>query len=130
MGKKYLNKQSLYVGMLLSMILGKIVRHTVMYHTLVVPGIGWSLVDIVNNDRAKFGLTLSGTEINKAASNATLNACYLFSKLNFLHLADSYYGYEVLISIVFNVVIFALFRRLKWRYTVRESMFIFASLQC
>lgn len=128
MGKKYLNKQSLYVGMLLSMILGKIVRHTVMYRTLVVPGIGWSLVNIVNSGSAKFGFTFSGIEINEAASNATLNACYFFSKLNFLHLADSYYGYEVLISIVFNLVLLVLFRRLKWRYTVKESMFIFASV--
>ena len=128
MGKKYLNKQSLYVGMLLSMILGKIVRHTIMYRTLVVPGIGWSLVEIVNGGRAKFGLTFSGTEINEAASNATLNACYFFSKLNFLHVASSYYGYEILISIVFNIVLFVLFRRLKWLYTVGESMFIFASV--
>lgn len=128
MGKKYLNKQSLYVGMLLSIILGKIVRHSIMYRTLVVPGIGWSLVEIVNSGRAKFGLTFSGTEINEAASNATLNACYFFSKLNFLHFASSYYGYEILISIVFNIVLFVLFRRLKWLYTVGESMFIFASV--
>lgn len=125
---RYLNKQSLFIGMLLSILLGKIVRYTVMYRTLVAQGIGWHLVDTTNEGNLKFGITLSGTETNEIASNATQNACYIFSKLNFLHLADSYYDYEILISIVFNLILFLLFYKLKNLYSVKESLFIFASV--
>lgn len=125
---RYLNKQSLFIGILLSILLGKIVRYTVMYRTLVAPGIGWHLVDMTNKGNLKFGITLSGTETDEIASNAVQNACYIFSKLNFLHLADSYYDYEILISIVFNVILLLLFYKLKDLYSVKESLFIFASV--
>lgn len=128
MGRKYLTKQSLLVIMLLCIILGKIVRYTVMYNTLVVPGGGWHLIEIVNSGTARFGFTITGTEVNDVASNATQNACFIFSKLNFLKLADTYYGYEILITVVFNILLLILFNKLKSLYDLKESMFIFASV--
>ena len=128
MGRKYLTKQSVLIIMLLCIILGKIIRYTVMYNTLVIPGIGWQLVDIVNSGTSQFGFTFSGTEMNDAASNATQNACFIFSKLNILKLADTYYGYEILITVVFNILILILFNKLRSLYNLKESMFIFASV--
>ena len=129
MKKISFDKPLLFVGMIISAILGKIVRYTVMYKTLVLPGIGWHLLDSVNSNNLHFGFTMSGTEINETVSNATQNACFIFSKLNFLNIADSYYGYEILISIVFNVLVFFLFTNNKRKYyRMNDSLFIFASV--
>lgn len=128
MKRRYLTKQSLFIGMFICIVLGKIVRHTVMHNTLVVPGIGWHLVDTVNDRTAQFGITFSGIEINEAISNATLNACYIFSKLNFLQIASSYYEYEILITIVFDILLYILFYKLKNIYSLKEVLFIFSSV--
>ena len=101
-----------------AILAGKLVRHTVMRETLVVPGIGWYMVNKVNSNSYKFGLTLHNSNADEATSSATANAGFIYEKLNFLHLAKTYYDYEIMISIIWNLLIFAIIFSLKKNYNL------------
>lgn len=101
---KKFNINVLLFVFILVIIAGKIVRYTVMYDTLVDAGIGHSMIKAVNKGTAKFGITISSST-DDGVSNATDNASFIFSKLNFLHLASTYEQYEILISIIWNILL-------------------------
>lgn len=111
-----------------AILAGKLVRHTVMRETLVVPGIGWQMVNKTNNKEYRFGFTIRDHSTDDAASSATSNAGYIFEKINFLNLASSYYGYEILISVIWNLLIFWILIKLKKSYTFSEMIFILISV--
>lgn len=111
-----------------AILAGKLVRHTVMRETLVVPGIGWYMVNKVNSNSYKFGLTLHNSNADEATSSATANAGFIYEKLNFLHLAKTYYDYEIMISIIWNLLIFAIIFNLKKNYNLLEMLFIIVSV--
>lgn len=111
-----------------AILAGKLVRHTVMRETLVVPGIGWQMVDKINNKEYGFGCTIKDRSIDEAGSSATSNAGYIFKKINFLNLASTYYGYELLISVVWNLLTFWILISLKKSYTFSEMIFILISV--
>ena len=99
-----------------------------MKETLVLPGIGWGMLERVNNDTYKFGLTIKDSDNDSTVSNATANAGFIFSKLNVFHLVNSYYGYEILISIVWNIIILLMIVSLKKSYYLWEMLFVLASV--
>lgn len=111
-----------------AILAGKLVRHTVMRETLVVPGIGWQMVNKTNNKEYGFGFTIRDHSTDDAASSATSNAGYIFEKINFLNFASSYYGYEILISVIWNLLIFWILIMLKKSYTFSEMIFILISV--
>ena len=113
---------------LFAICFGKIVRYGVMKETLVLPGIGWGMLERVNNDIYKFGLTIKDSDNDSTVSNATANAGFIFSKLNVFHLVNSYYGYEILISIVWNIIILLMIVSLKKSYYLWEMLFALASV--
>ena len=111
-----------------AILAGKLVRHTVMRETLVVPGIGWQMVNKTNNKEYGFGFTIRDHSTDDAASSATSNAGSIFEKINFLNFASSYYGYEILISVIWNLLIFWILIMLKKSYTFSEMIFILISV--
>ncbi len=122
---------SVYIVLLLSLIaiiFGKVVRYTIMEETLVIPGIGWSMVDDINADNYDFASTIKDNETDEAKSNATKNAGFIFSKIDFLNLADTYYEYEIIISIVWNIFVLLIIFNLKKNYLLLEMLFILASV--
>lgn len=102
--KKFNINVLLFVFVLVA-IAGKIVRYTVMYDTLVETGIGHSMLSDVNNDTSEFGITISSSASDEDVSNATDNASFIYSKLNFLNFATTYEHYEILISIIWNILL-------------------------
>lgn len=113
---------------LFAIVFGKIVRYGVMTESLVKPGIGWWMIDSVNEGTYKFGFTVSDSSNDENLSNATANAGFIFSKINFLHLANSYYEYEILISIIWNIIVLTIIAKLKKSYYLLEMLFILASV--
>ena len=96
---------SVYIVLLLSIlaiIFGKVVRYTIMEETLVIPGVGWGMVDNINEDNYDFGITIKDNETDEADSTSGANAGFIISKIDFLNLADTYYEYEIIISILWN----------------------------
>ncbi len=113
---------------IIAIFAGKFVRHTVMKETLVMPGIGWHMVDKVNNNSYNFGLAIKETGNKEELSRAASNSGFIFQNINFLHLADTYYGYEILISIIWNILILLIIIKLKKSYNFFELLFIVASV--
>ena len=113
---------------LFAIVFGKIVRYGVMTESLVKPGIGWGMVEKVNNDSYKFGLTVKDSENDSEVSNATANAGFIFAKINFLHLANNYYEYEILISVIWNIIVLLIILKLKKSYYLWEMLFILVSV--
>ena len=62
-------------------VAGKIVRYTIMKETLVDPGIGHSMITIINNQETTFGFNFS-TSSNEAV-NASDNAVHILVLLIF-----------------------------------------------
>ena len=113
---------------IVSIAFGKIVRHTIMYESLVLPGVGWRILDQVNSDNLKFGLTIHDSNSVEERSNAMQNACFIISKINFLKLTKSYYGYEILISIIWNIIILLIIVNLKKSFSLIETLFLLLSV--
>ena len=109
---------------IISIIFGKIV----MYETLVVPGVGWSMVNQVNNDNLHFGFTIHDSSMTEENSNATKNASYIFSKINFLNIAKTYYEYEILISIIWNIILLLIIVNFKKNFSLMETLFLLLSV--
>lgn len=113
---------------IIAIFMGKIVRHTIMYNTLVKTGIGWYMIDGLNSGDIKFGLTIKDSSTSEATSSATKNANYIFSKMDIFNLAKTYYDYEILISTIWNVIVIFILIKMKKTYTVTETLFIVASV--
>ena len=106
-------------------IAGKIVRYTVMKETLVDPGIGHSMITIINNQETSFGLSL-GTNLDEAAS-ASDNAVHIFNLINFLGL-DTYEEFEIFITIIWNLILILLLINIKNVLTTSQTIFILSSI--
>ena len=122
---------SVYIVLLLSIlaiIFGKVVRYTIMEETLVIPGVGWGMVDNINEDNYDFGITIKDNETDEADSTSGANAGFIISKIDFLNLADTYYEYEIIISILWNFFVLLIIFNLKKYYSLLEMLFILASI--
>lgn len=101
-------------------IVSKIVRYTVLYETLVKASIGWGYLSVLNSHQASLGgITLSSDD----AVNPSDNALFLLQILSYLGV-ESYYGYEILLTIIGNSLLFYIIKKCKSRYLWIESLFI------
>ncbi|MBR3161930.1 MAG: hypothetical protein IKF19_04290 [Bacilli bacterium] len=126
--KKNFNVGVVIIFCIIVIFFGKIVRHTVMNETLVKTGVGWYLVDNINSGNVHYGLTIKDSETNESDSSATMNASYIYSKINFLKLAETYYEYEILISIIWNFILLIIISKLKKTFNFFETIFIVLSV--
>ncbi len=104
-------------------IFSKVVRYTILYETLVKPGIGWHYLSILNSHQASPGISLGSDEV----INPSDNAMFLLQMLNYLDIT-SYYGYEIAITAIGNFLLFCLVRRCKPIYTSIEALFIVVAI--
>ena len=106
-------------------VAGKIVRYTIMKETLVDPGIGHSMITIINNQETTFGFNFS-TSSNEAV-NASDNAVHIFSLINFLGL-NTYEEFEIFITIIWNFILILLLINIKDILTTSQTIFILSSI--
>lgn len=106
-------------------IISKIVRWTIMKSQLVDAGIGWRMVNEINNgDFEPFGLFGSWGDWG------TSNTKAMFDSFNFIGM-DHYIEWEVFITILFNIITFAIicnFYRNNKRVTLLENGFIYLNI--
>ena len=107
--------------------MAKGIRYSVMKKTLVDEGVGWYFINAINDsDKPKFGLTIKGEE-NESDSSVDGNTVAIFKSINFLDLT-SYYGFEIYITVIWNLIIFYIIAKHKRSYSMMESIFILMSI--
>lgn len=125
--KKYFKKDIVIFFCVLAIFLGKIVRYTIMYDTLVVPGIGWSMIDNIVANNVKFNLTIANVYTDEIVNNASQNASAVFSAINIFGL-KTYYSLEIFITILWNIIFLVIISKLKDKFNWLETIFIVASM--
>lgn len=109
-----------------AIFLGKIVRYSVMKETLVDVGIGWNMIRYINQGNIDFGLTIKNEEDTNVIG-ATDNANAIFSFINVFKI-NTYYGFEIYISVIWNIILLIIIINLKKNFSIFESIFILASV--
>jgi len=100
-----INRFSLYF--LFFIILAKVVRYTIMFDRLVLCGRGWDYVRDINVDNNSFAFNFFSNNNYVRGSVAVNNVKAFCSSINIFGI-DSYYGWEILITIIFNIILYRL----------------------
>lgn len=105
-------------------IIGKMIRWTLMKNVLVDEGIGHTFIRYMENNNYHFSL-LSADSVMDTAGNAT----YLFSLLGKLfNIPTTYIAYEVLITILWNILILYIIYKNRRSYTNKQLLFLSLSV--
>lgn len=124
MKKKVVDKKVIYIFFIILVLLGKYVRYSFMKEVLVDQGVGHSMISIINDGSAKFGLLSSASDTLISTSD---NASKFFSIINIFKIR-SYEGFEVYITILWNILLLFLLKRSKRKMTLAQVLFIMLSI--
>lgn len=124
MKTKVVDKKIIYLSFILLVIAGKFIRYYFMKDVLVSQGVGHNMINIINNGSAKFGLLSSSGDI---LLNTSDNASKFFSIINIFNIR-TYGGFEIYISILWNLLLIFLISKTKRKFTVVQTIFIMLSI--
>ncbi len=109
-------------------LMGKVVRYTVMKGTLLDFSVGYTLIQKVVNGGNHFGLTMSDiTERNSGDSDLGTNTNFIYEKINIFGIR-TYEGFEIYISILFNIILFIMLLKVKNSLSLVELIFLISSI--
>lgn len=121
MNKKW-NKNLLFLFIPLMIILGKIIRWTVLKSVLVDMSIGNGMIVNIVNGNTCFSM------LSKASgADPTGNSVALFSLINFLNLKTTV-EFEIFITVVWNFILILLISKSKKTFNTLEFMFLIVSV--
>lgn len=115
-------KSILYALMLPLIIMGKIVRYTIMKTVLVDTSIGHSMLRQINNSHTPFALLT-----DEGSSVATGNAAWLFHFFKYLGIS-TYTEYEVVITVLWNILLIILLQKAADILTTEQTFFVVLSI--
>lgn len=123
-----LSSKSLILLYPVFMIIGKIIRWTIMYGTLVAMSRGWGVVDPIINDKFQFQF-FGVEEIMATSSDSWGNAIAIFKILRamFGFVLDSFQTFEVAVTIVWGFFVLLILTQLKESLDIIQWMFIMLS---
>lgn len=125
--KKRFSRATVIYFCLFAIILGKIIRYTLMKEVQVYQGIGWSFVKYITNDLPlKFGFTIKNSGVSEIIM-AEDNTISFFKLINIFNL-QNYYQFEIFISILWNILTIIMVWKEKKTYDFKETIFILASI--
>ena len=105
----------------LLILLGKIVRFTIMKVLLVESSIGWEFLPRIINDGWYFSIGSLGTDIN---GSAKYNAIAFFKILNLLLHTESFYVFELAITLISNAILIWLFLKIDRKIYLYDGIFL------
>lgn len=103
-----------------AIFIGKALRYTVLYESLVEQGSGHQLIKMINKGDTKFKLT---TKTGENEQDAGANAVFIYDKINIFNI-KTYLGFEVYLTIIFNIIIFFILFKIKKKYTLYELVYL------
>lgn len=116
------SRKNLYILWIFFVLLAKIIRYTILKKSLVDEGIGHSMLEVILNHSVDF--SLFSTLWN---SDATANATYFFYRINILELS-SYAEFEIMITIVWNLLLMHVTGKCVSRYNDLQAVFMVISV--
>lgn len=123
------NIQTFSIWLIPLIIISKIVRWTIMRPQLVNMSIGWGMADrMARGQITPFHASVG--EMNNAASVAVSNTEAFFDAINLFGI-DTYIGWEIFITILFNILLLFAVRRYYWRHPdagMKENIFIYLNI--
>lgn len=112
-------------------IVAKLVRHTIMYDRLVALGIGWDFIPSINQGDHHFLLSIySFDQVTTTGSVARNNTIAFSESINIFGIT-TYYGWEVFISIIFNLLLYKVivsYYKTHPYVTKTENLFIYLNI--
>lgn len=128
--EKNIDSKYLLLFFPLFIIIGKVVRWTIMVDTLVNMSKGWGYVStIINGSNIPF--ELFSAEDALAGDNGGTNNMFLLYRLIrllFLNIPDDFYEFEIAITIFLGIILFILFTKMKKTITISEFIFLGISI--
>lgn len=109
-----IEKKIIYVLFPLIVIIAKAIRYTILKETLVDRGIGYTFIELINNNL-----------YNTRTSGETLTVIF-FDLINFFNLS-TYFSYEMYITIIWNLILFFIIFKLNSKLSLLQFLFIIAS---
>lgn len=116
------NKNVIYTLFLPLIVIGKLIRHTLMKAVLVDVGIGFSWISEILYGDLKFVFWQSESNTNTRG-----NAITFFQKINIFNIT-SYNDWEIYISIIFNIILLLVVSRVKYKLSFEQFMYICLSI--
>src|SRR5574344_2263584 len=123
-GQKKLRIEIILILFPILIVIGKIIRWTILKGVLVDAGIGHHFLSSIEYGNCIFTILGEDTDVNPGG-----NVVYLFSKINKLFALNTYIDYEIFISIVWNtIVVCILISNTKKTYNIFDFIFLILSI--
>ena len=120
--KKYnINKEQIILLFPILILMGKFVRFTLMKTLLVDTSIGWELLPRILNDNLTFAI--GGIEEN-VYGNAKDNTIIFYKLLNVFLQTESFYVFEIAVTVIYNILILFVFRRFERKVPLFQAVFL------
>lgn len=109
----------------LLIVIGKVVRWTMMVDTLINYSKGWGYIDTILNGSVSFSFfeaedVLAGSE----GSDSNMYLIFKLVRTLFLNIPDDFYEFEIAITILWGIMLFLLCTYIKKRVNVVEFVFV------
>ena len=121
--KKIYNIDVIYGLFIILVLVGKVVRYTILKTVLVDSGIGHYFVNPILYGDLHFTILDTDSMVGEAGGNAIV----IFKLINFFKLS-SYTSWEIYISAIWNMILLALLVGLKKKIDIKQLVFISLSI--
>lgn len=112
------------VAMIFLIVGAKIIRYTIMKEVLVDMSIGHGMIDMINHD---MNSVVSEETQTEEEMNATERTTKIFKNLNFFQLI-TYEGFEVYITILWNIILLLIIFSLRKKLNVMQAIFLILTI--
>lgn len=118
---KYFDRNQFILLFPILIAAGKIVRFTIMKALLVDTSTGWDFLPQILNGAWSF--KLGGVE-DSVAGNANDNAIAVYKMLNVLLQTDSFYVFELVITLIFNLIVIAVILKMQRKIPFYKGIYL------
>lgn len=109
----------------LLMVIGKVVRWTIMRRTLINMSKGWGYVDVILNQTVTFHFFEAEDVLEgEVGSDAIVMLFYKFIRKLFFDIPDDFYDFEIVTTLILGILLFILCTKIKYYVTVMDFMFL------
>lgn len=124
--KLFGSKENVIFLWIFLVLFAKVIRYTVLKETLVDAGIGHKMVAAINNNSTFFSF-FDSQNSKDSIGDSIGNAAFFWDKINLLHL-NTYIGFEVFITVIWNILMIVCLYRCKSNFNTIEILFLITSI--
>ncbi|MFI3140912.1 MAG: hypothetical protein R3Y27_01230 [Clostridia bacterium] len=120
-----IDAKNLLIFFPLLVIIGKVVRWTIMVETLINMSKGWGYAsEIINGDWDFAFLGISDVLNGSPGEDTNMYLMFKIFRAMCLNIPDDFYSFEIAITLVWGLMLFLLFKKITKKILVSEFMFV------